>query len=69
VTGRDINSITSADVARRIAAAETEEERRESSLLLGFYYWYGRSESGRDRMIALRDALLRWSEQRPTDVA
>ena len=64
-----MDSIRYADVARRIAAAETEEDRRNAALLLGLYYRYGRSETVRDRMAALSDALRLWSEQRSTDVS
>jgi hypothetical protein len=64
-----MDSITYADVAQRIAAAESEEERRDAELLLAFYNRFGRRESVRDRMVALREALRRWTERRPTDVS
>ena len=51
-----------------IAAAETDEERRNAALLVGFYYRYGRSETARERMATLREALQARNEGGSTEV-
>ena len=63
-----MDSISYADVARQIAAAETDEDRRNAALLLGFYNRYGRRETVRERMVALREALQAWSDRGGTEV-
>ena len=50
--------VTYLDIARKIAAAETPEERKECEALLAAYYAFGARETTRERIAALKRALL-----------
>ena len=53
-----MRSVTYLDIARGVAAASTPPEREECEAILAAYYHFGASETTRERMAALKRALL-----------